>query len=59
MASTRLLSVVRVKNRRFRAWETQTVPESVFDVSLHIGLAGILLGEFPTYTMPARRARFA
>lgn len=44
------LSLIRTKIRRLRGWEMQRVLEKILGASLLIGLAGILLGEFLTYT---------
>jgi hypothetical protein len=44
------LSLIRTKIRRLRSWEMQRVLEKILGGSLLIGLAGILLGEFLTYT---------
>jgi xanthosine utilization system XapX-like protein len=42
------LSLVKIKTRRFRAWQKQKIVERVVGVSLLSGLVGILLGEFLT-----------
>lgn len=44
------LSLIRTKIRRLRGWEMQRVLEKILGVAVLIGLAGILLGEFLTYT---------
>jgi len=44
------LSLIRTKIRRLRSWEMQRVLEKILGASLLIGLAGMLLGEFLTYT---------
>lgn len=44
------LSLIRTKIRRLRGREMQNVLEKVFGGAVLIGLAGVLLGEFLTYT---------